>query len=345
MIKALHKFRSISLHYLHPLQAKDIDIEEYIKRSARLKVTFRLLNQIHSSGEKVLIFLESRAMQPLLASLIKQKYNLHRMPMIINGLVSGEARQKRVNKFQYEAAGFDVMIISPRAGGVGLNLTAANNVIHLERWWNPAVEDQCTDRAYRMGQTKEVKVFVPISKSESVGERSFDCVLNRLLCKKRSLAEGLFIPTRIEENEFAREIGIQPEGLSLEEVDCLESGRDFEEYVRRQLEKSGLKASLTPPSRDYGADLIVKNEVSGKTAIIQCKHRSSGDKTVSEGAASEVVKAKSSYDLENPRLFIITNAGSITKGCGKTCQEENIEVILRSRFPDLGSIIRAKLED
>ena len=46
------------------------------------------------------------------------------------------------------------MIISPKAGGVGITLTAANNVIHLERWWNPAVEDQCTDRAYRIGQKR-----------------------------------------------------------------------------------------------------------------------------------------------------------------------------------------------
>ena len=52
------------------------------------------------------------------------------------------------------------MILSPKAGGVGLTLTAANNVIHLQRWWNPAVEDQCTDRVFRIGQTKDVNVYI-----------------------------------------------------------------------------------------------------------------------------------------------------------------------------------------
>ena len=57
----------------------------------------------------------------------------------------------------------NVMILSIKAGGVGLNLTAANHVFHFDRWWNPAVENQATDRAYRMGQTKDVQVYKFIS--------------------------------------------------------------------------------------------------------------------------------------------------------------------------------------
>ncbi|WP_163484901.1 helicase-related protein, partial [Escherichia coli] len=70
-------------------------------------------------------------------------------PVIINGTVPGGARQKRVNDFQAKRPGFDAMILSPKAAGVGLTITAANHVLHLSRWWNPAVEDQCNDRVYR----------------------------------------------------------------------------------------------------------------------------------------------------------------------------------------------------
>ena len=351
MLRALSAFKAVSLHPLNPfqVQAEDYTIEkndEYIKSSARLTVTFQLLDQIHSRGEKVLIFLESLGMQPVLASLIKQKYNLPQQPMIINGLVSGEARQKRVNEFQSQGAGFDVMIISPKAGGVGLTLTVANNVIHLDRWWNPAVEDQCTDRVYRIGQTKPVRVFVPISRNAAFGERSFDCVLDRLLESKRALAKGLFIPTTIAADEFGRAFmdGIEPTELPLEEIDCLERGKDFETYVQQQLKKAGLKVSITQSSYDYGADLIVEHKDSGTTGIIQCKHRSSGEKTVSENAASEVVKAKSNYNyLGKPELFIVTNAGSITKDCEKRCLNEGITVIMRSKLLNLGPVIKEKL--
>ena len=83
---------------------------------------------------------------------------------------------------------FDVLILSPRAGGVGLTLTAANNVIHLSRWWNPAVEDQCTDRVYRIGQDQVVNVYYPMAIHPHYKESSFDELLNTLLLRKRELS-------------------------------------------------------------------------------------------------------------------------------------------------------------
>jgi len=79
--------------------------------------------------------------------------------MVISGAVKGSDRQKRVNVFQKDTGNFDVMLLSPRAGGVGLTLTRANHVIHLSRWWNPAVEDQAINRAHRIGQDKPVFVY------------------------------------------------------------------------------------------------------------------------------------------------------------------------------------------
>ncbi len=82
--------------------------------------------------------------------------------MRISGKENGSTRKSRVDIFQSAPADiFDVMILSPKAGGVGLTLTAANHVIHLSRWWNPAVEDQCTDRVFRIGQNKEVTIYNP----------------------------------------------------------------------------------------------------------------------------------------------------------------------------------------
>lgn len=346
MIEALHKFKTISLHPYHPDQAAEVTFESYIKDSARLTITFKVLEKIKTRGEKALIFLESRAMQPVLATIIKQKFNLPQIPMIINGLVSGAARQDKVNRFQSQEDGFDVMIISPKAGGVGLTLTAANNVIHLERWWNPAVEDQCTDRAYRIGQNKSVNVYMPIAKNSILRESSFDCILNELLIKKRALAKGLFVPTAIGGSELSGALikDQDSKDLTIEEVDLFETGKDFEEYVAVRIKRFSLKVSLTQESFDYGADLIVENKRSEKTAIIQCKHRANKDRAVSPHAAEEVLKAQSHYSLETPLLFIVSNAQSVTASCREKCENGNIYTILRDDLLRVGEIIRDYLQ-
>src|SRR5258706_2314226 len=92
------------------------------------------------------------------------------------------------------------MILSPKAGGVGLNITAANHVIHLSRWWNPAVEDQCNGRALRIGQTRPVTVHLPISKLPR-GGRSFDQNLHALLERKRRLMHEALLPPEATDSE------------------------------------------------------------------------------------------------------------------------------------------------
>ncbi len=198
MLDALHQLRSISLHPLHPMEVKDID-EEYIEQSARFIKTFELLDTIHKKQEKVLIFLESQHIQRQIMALIERRYKIR--PMLINGTVSGLKRQARVNTFQSKE-GFDVFIISPLAGGVGLTLTAANHVIHLSRWWNPAVEDQCTDRAYRLGQQKVVHVYYPLAIHSEYKEHSFDVRLNSLLESKRQLSREMLLPPVTKDDEL-----------------------------------------------------------------------------------------------------------------------------------------------
>jgi len=346
MIEALHAFKSIYLHPISPNQVNQFSIDDYIGSSARLKVTFDILQQIYDKGEKALIFIESREFQGVMASLIRNKFNLNHQPLIINGLVSGEARQDKVNIFQSNPEGFDVMIISPKAGGVGLTLTAANNVIHLERWWNPAVEDQCTDRAYRIGQSKSVNVFTPIAKNESFGDKSFDCILHRLLDNKRTIAKGLFVPTTLSGEDFSgvfshEVIGRKP---TLEEIDCLETGKDFEAFVISELNSIGLYASRTQASYDYGADIIIEAKGSFTSAIVQCKHRSSPSKSISDRAVKEVLSAVNHYDLNNPRLFVVSNAGSVTSGCQNLADVNGVELITRNNLLNVGLHIKSAIQ-
>jgi len=130
-------------------------------------------------------------MQERFAEAVTTLFKLDEMPFIINGAMPGTQRQKRVNAFQGRRNRFDLMILSPKAAGVGLTITAANHVVHLSRWWNPAVEDQCNDRVYRIGQNRNVFIHIPMAEHPVLGERTFDLTLDRLLTKKRTLSRTL----------------------------------------------------------------------------------------------------------------------------------------------------------
>lgn len=161
--------------------------------SARIARLMTILDEIRKRGEKALVFVEYLDTQARLSALLSDRYSLS--VSCINGGVQAMQRQGIVNKFQNGPDDFDVLLLSPKAGGVGLNLTAANHVIHLTRWWNPAVEDQCTDRVYRIGQKKPVFLYYPLAIHPTYGDQSFDCNLHRLLDKKRALSQGVLSPT------------------------------------------------------------------------------------------------------------------------------------------------------
>jgi hypothetical protein len=101
-----------------------------------------------------------------------------------------ETRSGILQEFR-QSEGFNVLILSPFVAGVGLTIVEANHVIHYGRWWNPAVEAQATDRAYRLGQLKEVHVYLPILEDRT-GQVSptFDQLLDQLMENKKGLAEG-----------------------------------------------------------------------------------------------------------------------------------------------------------
>ena len=193
VLLTLQKLRSLSLH---PGKDKKFDSDEsYIAQSGRMQATFQALDSIECANEKALVFVENLEVAAQIALLIRRRYKLKHTPARIYGATPAARRQRIVNTFSNNRLGeFDVLVLSPKAAGVGLNIVAANHVIHLTRWWNPAVEDQCTDRAYRIKQDKPVTVYIPQSVHPSYPEQSFDEVLHQLLEKKRAVAKGVLLP-------------------------------------------------------------------------------------------------------------------------------------------------------
>ncbi len=199
MLQTLHQLRSISLH---PAPPGEFNLDEYIQASARLSETFRILDEIENRRQKALLFVETLWMQDFLVGALRRRYSLSEDVLVINGSVAGRIRKTRVNEFQVRT-GFDVMILSPRAGGVGLTLTAANHVIHLSRWWNPAVEDQCTDRVFRIGQRETVYVYLPIARHPEFGDYSFDIRLDSLMEGKRDMNRRVLAPTATSKEDVS----------------------------------------------------------------------------------------------------------------------------------------------
>jgi SNF2 family DNA or RNA helicase len=138
-----------------------------------------LLDNILEVGEKTLIFTQYKEMGDLLVQFIQETYQFS--PLWLHGGCSRTQRDEMVEIFQHKPNP-KVMILSLKAGGTGLNLTQANHVIHYDLWWNPAVEAQATDRAYRIGQKKNVQVHRFITQS------TFEEKINAMIQAKKELA-------------------------------------------------------------------------------------------------------------------------------------------------------------
>lgn len=220
MLVTIQTIRAISEHpYLTQGQLDQHSVDELIETSARLSVTETFLDEIRRRNEKAIVFVERKEVQRMLQRMLNAKYGL--VPKIINGDTPAasstatspnrQSRQQSIDEFQ-SRPGFDVIIMSPVAAGMGLNVTGANNVIHYSRHWNPAKENQATDRAYRIGQTRTVRVYYPMAVSQDF--HSFDLTLDELLSTKTQLATSTIFPTErveVRPDELASKLlGQQP---------------------------------------------------------------------------------------------------------------------------------------
>lgn len=204
MLKTILEIREVSEHpYLYLGSLHKYNSTELENTSARLQATINILDKIKVKNEKVILFAERKEVQKMLRLVCLQRYGI--IASIINGDTpasptkahSGKrSRQTTIDAYQAQE-GFNAIIMSPIAAGMGLNVTAANHVVHYSRHWNPAKENQATDRAYRIGQIKDVYVYFPLAVSEHY--KSFDVTLDELLSRKSSLAASTIIPTeRVE---------------------------------------------------------------------------------------------------------------------------------------------------
>lgn len=148
--------------------------------SGKTVLLFELLDSILEAGEKVLLFTQFKEMGDLLQRFITDRYG--ECPMFYHGGCSVQERQQMVDRFQHNRAD-KIFLLSLKAAGTGLNLTAAAHVIHYDLWWNPAVENQATDRAYRIGQKKNVMVHRFITKN------TFEEKIDEMIQQKKHLAE------------------------------------------------------------------------------------------------------------------------------------------------------------
>ena len=149
ILRMLTHLKQICNHPAHFL--KEGETAPLIARSGKLDRLSDIVDEIYANGERLLIFTQYREMGDLLQTHLRQ--HLVDEVLFLHGGTPSQARDEMVRRFQ-AASGPPVFILSLKAGGTGLTLTNADTVIHYDPWWNPAAENQATDRAYRIGQDK-----------------------------------------------------------------------------------------------------------------------------------------------------------------------------------------------
>jgi SNF2 family DNA or RNA helicase len=168
-----------------------------VGRSGKFDRTTEMLAEIVDTGDRALVFTQYRATGELLSRHLAEEVTDGDVPFVHGGL-AGRTRDGMISRFTDDPDGPPVLILSLRAAGFGLNLTRATHVLHYDRWWNPAVEDQATDRAHRIGQTATVNVYTLIT------ERTLEEAIAEMHAGKRDLADVAGGQTRTIENDLVR---------------------------------------------------------------------------------------------------------------------------------------------
>ncbi len=196
----LNKLKQICNH--PALYLKEELPENLISRSMKTETLLELVENIRDQHESCLIFTQYIRMGNMLQTLLEKHFG--ERVIFLNGSVPKKERDKMIEQFQNGQHG--IFLLSLKAGGTGLNLTAANHVIHYDRWWNPAVENQATDRAYRIGQ----KRFVHVHKLITTG--TLEEKIDEMLERKQSLNNAIITSenwiTELSTNELKELLGV-----------------------------------------------------------------------------------------------------------------------------------------
>lgn len=332
-------------------------LEQARNEAPKLAWLIDTLEQIRAKCEKAIVFAEFRETQQMLAHYIKEVFGFS--PDIINGDVTAAAkhiasRQKRIKAFQAKP-GFGVIILSPVAVGFGVNVQEANHVIHYTRNWNPAKEDQATDRAYRIGQKRDVWVYLPILSASDF--TTFEVRLNELLEAKRKLASDMLngtgtvlpsdwnlqdiIPGGANDPVFSR-------AVTLDDVLRMEWDY-FESLVAAIWQKKGFRTVYRTPRQDEGVDVVAFTGNSGD--IIQCKSSATEDAALDSQGVKDVVSGEAEYRLRHPgvnfskwvatnQYFNETAVGRAHKNRVTLVNQKDIESLLRRHPVTHGDVQR-----
>jgi hypothetical protein len=359
ILRALWAVRDISDHpLLVDSQLGSFTTKELIDSSAKIQIIIDILDTARNQREKVIVFADRKETQRMIQRVVFDTYNV--FASIINGDTPAAkaregaaklSRQQSIDEFQ-EEEGFNVIIMSPLAAGVGLNVTGANHVIHFSRYWNPAKEDQATDRAYRIGQQRDVHVYYPMAvfpdefiDSNGVKQKSFDEVIDELLRKKKALASSTLYPTEEAEitpdEMFSDVFGIQASNnlipLTIQEIDKLHPSL-FEAYVAAQYKSMGYNVFLTPSTNDKGVDVVAIKEGS-ENFLIQAKQSRS---LVGNDGVQEIYTAKNYYEKRFPEKFNLlvvsnsdftSNAEALARANGVTLTKRTSLMTFIGKYP------------
>jgi SNF2 family DNA or RNA helicase len=189
----------------HPsLLEKDGDYAP--ERSAKLERMLALAEEMFETGDRTLIFTQYVEMGNILKSQLQDRFG--KEVMFLHGSIFKDVRDRMVRRFQ-EGSGPQFFVLSLKAGGVGLNLTGANHVVMYDRWWNPAVEQQAIDRAYRIGQSRNVQVHIFCCRG-TLEER-----IDELISSKKEVANMVIESndnwiTELSDRELQRLLSLSP---------------------------------------------------------------------------------------------------------------------------------------
>ncbi|MFM7466115.1 MAG: DEAD/DEAH box helicase [Cyanobium sp.] len=182
VLALLTRLKQICNHPALALKEECVD-NGFAARSAKVQRLEEILEEVIEAGDRALLFTQFAEWGHLLQLHLQRRWR-QEVPFL-SGSSSKSERQAMVDRFQEDPRGPQLFLLSLKAGGVGLNLTRASHVFHIDRWWNPAVENQATDRAYRIGQTNRVMVHKFIT-SGTVEER-----IDRMIQEKSKLASDI----------------------------------------------------------------------------------------------------------------------------------------------------------
>lgn len=184
MLMQLKQVCNHPLQFLHQIRQENLSgVPEIVARSGKLERLIEMLDELLSEGDRALVFSQFSEMGELLNNVLPQALGCP--VLFLHGGIPAKSRDGLIRRFQEEGNGPPIFILSLKAGGIGLNLTRANHVFHFDRWWNPAVENQATDRAFRIGQQRNVQVHKYIT----VG--TLEEMIDEMIESKKGLAQNI----------------------------------------------------------------------------------------------------------------------------------------------------------